>query len=848
MKAQRTSPAIRLIALLFWSVCFGVGAASQDPAELQTAEGISVPGAFSPETAELQAIDVRSGEMAADAMFREIKVIREQLHSLIVSLEADVLEKRLKESTDDPRVIGVGIDVPEYDRVTAAPPGFTAFDAADGGTLLALRIHSPGALGIRLGLLIEHLPSEVRFIFAGPDDGELVAPSVTGEAITTVIERNAAAGDLSDEGRTYWSPTVEGEEVVVLIHVPDGVDPDEVRFSIPRISHIFRDPLTGESGGMLQSLGTTQAAAAWCNNDATCYPGRSAESSAVAHMQYTANGTSFICTGTLLNDKDPTGFIPYFLTANHCISTQTVASTLQTHWYLQSAACDSDVRDARYAILYGGAQLLYANAATDVAFMRLNEPPPGNPFYLGWSTVDPVLSDDVTGIHHPQGDWKKISFGDFGGFLNCWSTSGTLFDCEPASSGSGDYLRVDWYSGTTEEGSSGSALLDTSGRVIGTLRGGDHSCSNPLGYSEYGRFSVAYEDGLKDWLDPPPEIYTVTPSAGSGGTVSPSAPQTVNAGQAKSFTVTANSGYARDNAVGGTCPQGNWHRSIWTTGAINANCTVSFSFTPIASNDYTVTPSAGAGGSVSPNVPQQVSAGAKKSFTVTANVGYTPSKTVDGTCPKGGWTGNTWTTAPINANCTVGFSFHQVAKFNDVPPTYWASQHILSIADAGITTGCGPSRYCPENHVTRAEMAAFLLRGMHGGGYTPPSPTGTRFGDVARSFWAASWIEDLAREGITTGCGGGRYCPNNSVTRAEMAVFLLRSKYGSSYTPPAASGARFRDVSKSHWAASWIEKLAADGVTTGCGGGNYCPENSVTRAEMAVFLARTFNLPLPPRP
>ena len=203
MKTQRTSPAIRLIALLFWSVSFGVGAASQDPAELQTAEGISVPGAFSPETAELQAIDVRSGEMAADAMFREIRVIREQLHALIVSLEADVLEKMLKESTDDPRVIGVGIDVPEYDRVTAAPPGFTAFDAADGGTLLALRIHSPGALGIRLGLLIEHLPSEVRFIFAGPDDGELVAPSVTGEAITTVIERNAAAGDLSDEGRTY---------------------------------------------------------------------------------------------------------------------------------------------------------------------------------------------------------------------------------------------------------------------------------------------------------------------------------------------------------------------------------------------------------------------------------------------------------------------------------------------------------------------------------------------------------------------------------------------------------------------------------------------------------------------
>ncbi len=145
-------------------------------------------------------------------------------------------------------------------------------------------------------------------------------------------------------------------------------------------------------------------------------------------------------------------------------------------------------------------------------------------------------------------------------------------------------------------------------------------------------------------------------------------------------------------------------------------------------------------------------------------------------------------------------------------------------------------------------MAAFLLRGIHGGGYSPPAPTGTLFSDVPRSHWAAEWIEQLAAEGVTLGCGGGRYCPENTVTRAEMAVFLLRSKYGSAYQPPPATGTRFLDVPRSYWAASWIEKLAADGITTGCGGGNYCPDNSVTRAEMAVFLARSFALPLPPRP
>jgi len=187
-------------------------------------------------------------------------------------------------------------------------------------------------------------------------------------------------------------------------------------------------------------------------------------------------------------------------------------------------------------------------------------------------------------------------------------------------------------------------------------------------------------------------------------------------------------------------------------------------------------------------------------------------------------------------------------RFNDVPSSYWAWPHIEAIANVGVTTGCGPSIYCPGNPVSRAEMAAFLLRSIYGGGYSPPTATGTRFSDVPASYWAAAWIEQLATEGITLGCGGGRYCPESTVTRAEMAVFLLRSKHGSTYQPPAATGTMFRDVARNYWAASWIEQLASEGITGGCGNGNYCPDNSVTRAEMAVFLARTFNFPLPPRP
>jgi hypothetical protein len=183
--------------------------------------------------------------------------------------------------------------------------------------------------------------------------------------------------------------------------------------------------------------------------------------------------------------------------------------------------------------------------------------------------------------------------------------------------------------------------------------------------------------------------------------------------------------------------------------------------------------------------------------------------------------------------------------FNDVPPTYWAVNWIQRLFNAGITSGCGNGNYCPEDPVTRAQMAVFLERGVHGSDYQPPAVgSGTGFYDVPTEYWAAAWIKQLAADGITSGCGGGNYCPDDPVTRSQMAIFLLRAKYGAAYIPPGVgSNTGFNDVSVTHWAAAWIRQLAAEGITTGCGGGNYCPEDSVTRAQMAVFLVRTFNLP-----
>ncbi len=182
-------------------------------------------------------------------------------------------------------------------------------------------------------------------------------------------------------------------------------------------------------------------------------------------------------------------------------------------------------------------------------------------------------------------------------------------------------------------------------------------------------------------------------------------------------------------------------------------------------------------------------------------------------------------------------------SFVDVPTDYWAWSWIERLYAAGITGGCAfnPLQYCPEDSVTRAQMAIFLERGIHGASFTPPTVTLT-FNDTAGNF-AQYWIEALKSDGITSGCGPTSYCPDASTTRAEMAIFLLRSKHGAGYVPPAATGTLFTDVPTSYWAARWIEQLANEGITSGCGTNLYCPDATVTRAQMAVFLVRTFNLP-----
>jgi S-layer homology domain len=190
------------------------------------------------------------------------------------------------------------------------------------------------------------------------------------------------------------------------------------------------------------------------------------------------------------------------------------------------------------------------------------------------------------------------------------------------------------------------------------------------------------------------------------------------------------------------------------------------------------------------------------------------------------------------------WALHVGRSFSDAPSTRGDYPYVETVLHQGITSGCGGSAFCPDASVTRAQMAVFLLRAEHGPAYEPPPATGRVFGDVPAGAFAAAWIERLAAEGITAGCGSGAtFCPNDPVTRAQMAVFLLKTEHGAAWTPPQASG-DFPDVPASSPFAPWIEALADEAVTAGCGGGLYCPSQATRRGQMAVFLTKTFGLEL----
>jgi subtilisin family serine protease len=178
------------------------------------------------------------------------------------------------------------------------------------------------------------------------------------------------------------------------------------------------------------------------------------------------------------------------------------------------------------------------------------------------------------------------------------------------------------------------------------------------------------------------------------------------------------------------------------------------------------------------------------------------------------------------------------STFLDVSFGHWAHDYVTALYESGITGGCSadPLLFCPDRGITRAEMAVFLETSL---GHPPEACGETLFTDVNSATVGSAFcgfIETLAADGITDGCTSTRFCPSDTISRAQAAVFI-EAALGN---PPNACTESFLDVNAASVGPAFcgfIERLAADGITGGCGGGNFCPDDPVSRAQMAVFLS-----------
>jgi hypothetical protein len=181
--------------------------------------------------------------------------------------------------------------------------------------------------------------------------------------------------------------------------------------------------------------------------------------------------------------------------------------------------------------------------------------------------------------------------------------------------------------------------------------------------------------------------------------------------------------------------------------------------------------------------------------------------------------------------------------YSDVSPEHWGWLYIRTIRGAGYTTGYGgTNEFKPDYEVTRDQMAAFIVRAKEG---EPPADYcdgGCYFSDVVTSGWACKYIQRLYEMGTTTGYEGtDQYRPELSVTRDQMAAFIIRAIEGEPAADYCDSGSPFSDVPSTSWSCKYIKRLYEKHITTGYGGTDqYRPDLTVTRAQMAAFIGRAF--------
>ena len=350
-----------------------------------------------------------------------------------------------------------------------------AWHDVPGGRVWRLRIHSPSAKSINLGITRFDMPDGAKLWIYDP--------------MRKNVEGPYTAKHRSQRG-SLWTPIIVGDEIVVEVFVPAGGAMPEIEITkVNRAYRGFEKAITGAG-----TEGT-------CENDVICPVGDPWRDQIRAVGAYTLNGTA-TCTGTMLNNT-ALDFTPYFLTANHCSINNVNDATVVVYWNYESANCGTHGPGST-ADNQTGATFRAASAPSDFALIELNaKPDPAfNVFYAGWdaSGVKPPMT---VAIHHPAVDVKAISFSNSQPTINAYGN--------PVEDLTQNHWRAVWDSGVTEPGSSGSCLFGTGNkRCIGQLHGGPSFCgAAPSQLNDYyGRLSVSWTGGgtdatrLSNWLDP----------------------------------------------------------------------------------------------------------------------------------------------------------------------------------------------------------------------------------------------------------------------------------------------------------------------------------------------------------
>lgn len=287
----------------------------------------------------------------------------------------------------------------------------------------------------------------------------------------------------NDEQGLAFEP-LPGEAIIIELIVP-GIMEDYGEISIASVNHDYL--------GVFGEKSTLNGNSGRCNLDINCPEGNNHQMEKNSVMRLLING-SFLCTGALINNTSEDGK-PYVLTANHCIDNQTKATNTVFLFGYEASSCNGTGSSSK---TLSGSQLRATKSSIDMTLLEMNQTPDLSyrPYYLGWNRSITPASNTV-GIHHPNGDWKKI----------CKATeqpvSVTVLGYEPAS----HWWIKKWNVGTTEGGSSGSPLLNGNSQVVGLLTGGWAECGDPVD-DYYAKFDKAWNlftpvnKQLKAWLDP----------------------------------------------------------------------------------------------------------------------------------------------------------------------------------------------------------------------------------------------------------------------------------------------------------------------------------------------------------